>query len=134
MPKKEYYRHNLPHFQQPGQAYFMTWCLNNTVPKKALERYTQKLKILKSRLRAAGAADSGAADSDPLFKCADRTPHHFKKNANRNPHHLHDPYQKLRAEYYATRRKYIKAFNDLLDTDKNPKINLAKPANLKVIT
>ena len=26
--KKEFHRNNLPHFQQPGQAYFVTWNLN----------------------------------------------------------------------------------------------------------
>src|SRR5659263_575603 len=27
MEKKEFHRHYLPHFQQPGQAYFVTWSL-----------------------------------------------------------------------------------------------------------
>ena len=54
MEKKESYRHILPHFQQPGQAYFVTWNLQEAIPKKALVRYTQKLEMLK--LQILGAA------------------------------------------------------------------------------
>ena len=35
MEKKEYYRRELPHFQQPGQSYFVTWNLKDAVPAKA---------------------------------------------------------------------------------------------------
>lgn len=68
MEKKEYYKHNLPHFQQPGQAYFVTWSLQDTVPKKVLKRYTQQLEVLKSRIDA-GAADSPRVSlhGDPPF-------------------------------------------------------------------
>jgi len=38
MEKKEFYRHALPHFQQPGQAYFVTWSLKDALPAKALKR------------------------------------------------------------------------------------------------
>jgi len=31
MEKKEFHRHYLPHFQQPGQAYFVTWSLKDAV-------------------------------------------------------------------------------------------------------
>ena len=44
MEKKEFYRHDLPHFQQPGQAYFITWCLNDAIPAKALLSYKKKTK------------------------------------------------------------------------------------------
>lgn len=50
MTKKEHYRHLLPHFQQPGQAYFITWSLKDAIPKKTLERYTKKLEIIKPYL------------------------------------------------------------------------------------
>ncbi len=156
MQKKEYYKHNLPHFQQPGQAYFVTWSLKDSVPKKALKRYSQKLEILKSQL-GAGAADSmGAADSDPLFgKEADQNRNHpgaavsmgtadsdplFRTDADPRRHHLENhelefatPDEKLQKEYYALRKKYIKAYNDLLDAERNPKIDLSKPENLSVM-
>ncbi len=137
MPHKEHYRLNLPHYQQPGQGYFVTWCQNDAVPKHALKRYSEELKILKSQIGKAdsdplpGPADSmlpketadwnrqhpGEADSDPLGE----------RNADWNHRHP------LLKKYYATRGKYIKAFNDLLDADKNPKINLTKPKNLKEV-
>ena len=120
MPHKEEYRINLPHFQQPGQAYFITWCLKGAIPKHALKRYSDELKMLK--LQIAGEA-AGEADSDPLIKEANRNWLH--------PNWLH-PHPLLQ-KYYAVRRKYIKAFNDLLDADKNPKINLNKPENLIVV-
>jgi hypothetical protein len=124
MPHKEEYRINLPHFQQPGQAYFITWCLNEAVPKHALKRYTDELKLLKLLIEdATGEAVSkplpGKADSDPLLlKEADRN----RLHPNRlHPNRLHP----LQQKYYTVCRKYIKAFNDLLDADRNPKINLA---------
>ena len=45
MEKKESYRRHLPHFQQPGQSYFVTWCIYNAVPAKALNNYALQLKI-----------------------------------------------------------------------------------------
>jgi hypothetical protein len=35
--------------------------------------------------------------------------------------------EKLKKEYYTLRKKYIKAYDDLLDAERNPHINLAKP-------
>jgi len=37
MQKKEHYRHALPHYQQPGQAYFITWCLKSAMPRNKIE-------------------------------------------------------------------------------------------------
>lgn len=50
MEKKEAYKHLLPHFQNPGQAYFVTFCLLEAVPPKALVRYTHMLGELKARI------------------------------------------------------------------------------------
>lgn len=146
MEKKEYYKHILPHFQQPGQVYFVTWCLKDAVPPKALKRYTDKLKLLKSQIEffkgTAPAAASGAAVSDspksgaavskpPILKIADRNPHHPEEEADRNPHH--PELQKLKQEYNLLRKKYIKAFDDLLDAEKYPAVDLSKPENTKAI-
>jgi len=59
MNKKESYRHILPHFQQPGQAYFVTWNLKDAVPPKALERYTQQLESLAAKISGAAIFDRG---------------------------------------------------------------------------
>ncbi len=116
MEKKEFYKHNLPHFQQPGQAYFITWSLKDAVPKKALIQYTRKLELLKSQIAGAGAANS---DSPDLKKRGSET--------------ASPELQKLKMEYYLLRKKYIKAYDDLLDADRNPHINLSKPEHTNAI-
>jgi len=116
MEKKEFYKHNLPHFQQPGQAYFITWSLKDAVPKKALIRYTRKLELLKSQIAGAGAANSDSPD--------------FKKRGSET---ASPELQKLKMEYYLLRKKYIKAYDDLLDADRNPRINLSKPEHTNAI-
>ena len=50
MEKKEHYRHLLPHFQQPGQAYFVTWNLKGAVPAKAFSSYTKKIAELNAQI------------------------------------------------------------------------------------
>ncbi|KAF0237203.1 MAG: hypothetical protein FD181_2127 [Prolixibacteraceae bacterium] len=125
MEKKEFYKHNLPHFQQPGQAYFITWSLKDAVPKKALIRYTRKLELLKSQI-------AGAANSDsPDFKKrgSETAPPKKERGSETAPPEL----QKLKMEYYTLRKKYIKAYDDLLDADRNPHINLSKPEHTKAI-
>ena len=104
MEKKESYRHYLPHFQQPGQAYFVTWCLKDAVPAKALLSYTQKLEMLKNQINI---QKDGKSEKSVIVN--------------------------LEQEYRAVRRKYIKAYNDLLDAERNPVINLSKPENNAII-
>jgi putative transposase len=102
--KKEYYRHILPHFQQPGQAYFVTWNLKDAVPPKAFIRYTQELEMLKSQIEF-----------------------HKKQNSENSV------ISHLLQEYILTREKYLKAYNDLLDANRNPTVNLSKPANTEIL-
>lgn len=97
MSKKEHYRHMLPHYQQPGQAYFVTWCLKDAVPPKALKRYTQKLEELKNEIETA-----------------------IKQSKESQFIHL------LQQEHRTIRRKYMKAFDDLLALQTNPAINLSE--------
>ena len=120
MKKKEHYRHMLPHFQQPGQAYLITWNLKDAVPKKVLKRYTQKLENLKSQIADWNLYHPGTVDSAPLIKkCESKfTAPEIKE---------------LKKEYYSIRKKYIKAYDDLLDAERNPSINLSKPENTKII-
>ena len=104
MEKKEFYRHYLPHYQKPGQAYFITWCLKDAVPAKELHSYTLKLEMLKSHIAM----------------------HKTEKSEN-------SIIESLESEYRAIRRKYIKAYNDLLDAEQNPIINLSKPEYTEII-
>lgn len=109
MEKKESYKHALPHFQQPGQAYFVTWCLKDAVPKKALERYTTELEQL-------GDAIFNRVSSRRLEIAAPDT-----------------QIEKLRMQYYSLRKKYIKAYDDLLDAERHPAVDLSKLGNAKII-
>ncbi len=104
MEKKEFYRHYLPHFQQSGQAYFVTWCLKDAIPPKALLSYTQKLEVLNSQIEF-----------------------HKKESSEKSL------IGKLEQEYYTVRNKYIKAYDDLLDAVQNPVINLSKPVNTEIL-
>ncbi len=129
MEKKEYYKHNLPHFQQPGQAYFVTWNLKDAAPKKALLRYSKKLEILKSQIEIDRINSVGVADSDPRFITSES-----KSTAPGKKYpEFASSIENLRKEYTALRKQYLKAYNDLLDAEKNPKINLSKSGNLKVL-
>lgn len=97
MHKKEAYRHILPHFQQPGQAYFVTWNLQNAVPKKALVHYTQKLESLRNQIRLYQLQRADQAVINPI-----------------------------RFEMNLVRKKYIKAYDDLLDAARKPGIDLSE--------
>jgi len=122
MQKKEYYKHNLPHFQQPGQAYFVTWSLKDAVPKHALQHFANKLEILRSQIKT-DLADSfsGLADSDPPLEKESRFGDRETK------------IEKLKNKYNLLKKRYIKAYNDLLDVQLNPYIDLSKPENTEII-
>ena len=102
--KKESYRHNLPHFQQPGQAYFITWILKDAVPQKAFSNYTSQLQNLKNQLE--------------LFK-------QEKKDEKQ--------ISELRDQYQLVRKKYFNSYDDLLARNRTDSIDLTKADNLKVI-
>lgn len=104
MEKKEHYRHRLPHFQLPGQAYFVTWCLKDAIPAKAVIHYTQKMKELKDQIKFLEEQELNIERKD-----------------------------EIQGLYQDVRKKYLKAYNDLLDTEKDPLVNLAKPENSEVI-
>jgi len=150
--KKEFYRHLLPHFQQPGQAYFVTWSLKDAVPKKALKRYTDELDKLRLQIKSFGTAGAtGAAVSKPLIKKmsgSESAPPEMSGSESAPPEmsgsetappkmrdsEITPPeLEKLKKQYYSLRKKYIKAYDELLDSERTPKINLSKPDNLQPV-
>lgn len=150
MPHNEHYRLNLPHYQQPGQAYFVTWCLKDAVPAHALKRYAEKLKILKTQINGCGGFQSAAGKVVTLSVRQASESSNFTADWNRqdpgssdsgkadsNPLHLSSGSEsgapELKHQYYSLRKKYIKAFNDFLDVQQNPKIDLSKSASTKII-
>lgn len=104
MEKKEAYRHMLPHFQQPGQAYFVTWSLIDAIPLKALEDYTHKLKQIKSNIELA-------------------------RKIQNNEEKLAG----LQMEYTVLRRKYMKAYDDLLHLQTKFIVDLSKKENRDIV-
>lgn len=104
MEKKEFYRKNLPHFQQPGQAYFVTWCLHDAVPAKALERYSLMLKNAKSEIEIANSND---LDEKTIVE--------------------------LKIKHNNIRKQYMKALDDLLHIQKEFSTDLSKDENRLVL-
>lgn len=104
MDKKESYRHMLPHFQQPGQAYFVTWSLKDAIPPKSLDDYSNQLRTIVSNLR-------------------------ISKDNNDDENTI----AVLKMQYSTIRRKYIKAFDDLLHLQTKSVIDLSKDKNTKSV-
>ncbi len=104
MEKKEAYRHMLPHFQQPGQAYFVTWSLIDALPPKALEVYTRQLRQISLNI---GFAKKNKADEETLAK--------------------------LKMDYAVLRRKYMKAYDDLLHLQTQFIVDLSKKENTNIV-
>jgi len=125
MEKKEYYKHILPHFQQPGQAYFITWILKDAIPPHALKRYTEKLEWLKAEIervrKFTGVRKFLTSGSIAV--------------GNRDTREESNPeLEALLKEYHSLRKKYIKAYDDLLAVQECGLVNPIKPELLKVIS
>ena len=104
MGKKEFHKANLPHFQQPGQAYFVTWNLQDAIPAKALADYTEQLKQMRTRID-------------------------FAVTSN----HSRETISELQYEYNILRKKMMKAFEDWLHLETKCVVNLSKPENTQII-
>jgi len=97
MEKKEFHRANLPHYQQPGQAYFVTWNLHDAIPALALKDYSEKLSSLRNCIESA-------------VKCNQST----------------DNINALKLEFNILRKKRMKAMEDLLHLENKCSVDLAK--------
>ena len=104
MEKKEFHRRHLPHYQQPGQEYFVTWCIKDAVPSRALESYSLQLKEISTQI---DNAKSKKAD-DTIIK-------------------------ELKFEFSKIRKKYMKAFDDLLHLQTEFIVNLSKDDNTQAV-
>ncbi len=104
MEKKEFHRANLPHYQQPGQAYFVTWNLQDAIPAKALKDYTDKLKQLRNYV------DNAIKENQPKEKI-----------------------KALRFDYNILRKKMMKAFEDVLHLNSKTVVDLSKTENTTIV-
>lgn len=104
MERKEAYRRHLQHFQQPGQAYFITVSLKDAVPSDAMSDYTSKLRILRAQIQQ---AETDRSKASQLFD--------------------------LERAYYALRKKYLAAYDDLLAATDGSEVDLTQPANRQIL-
>jgi REP element-mobilizing transposase RayT len=104
MEKKEFKRHAVSHFQQPGQAYFITWSLQGAVSPEALADYTKQLSMSHSKIVYASCN-----------RLADSVIRDFKM------------------QYDQVQTKYTKAYDDLLHMQSKPVVNLANEANRAIL-
>ena len=104
MNKKEFHRANLPHFQQPGQAYFITWNLQNAIPAKALKEYSEKLTQIRVSV---DFAEKTKQSSEQI-------------NALKN-------------EYRFLRKMMLKALDDILDVGNHIDVNLSRTENTSIV-
>ena len=104
MEKKEFHRRHLPHFQQPGQEYFVTWCIKDAVPPRALESYTKQLKEVSNQI---DNAKSRKVDDKLIME--------------------------LKFEFSKIRKKYMKAFDDLLHLQTEFIVDLSKDDNTQAV-
>ncbi len=103
-PKKEYYRGNLPHYQQPGQWFSVTCPLFGAMPKGAMDKYASKLEIAKVNLKIA------------------------KANHDKN-----DEISLLEKQYFNALNNYRLAFDKTFHNSKSPKISLMTETNRPVL-
>ncbi len=104
MEKREHYRRQLPHYQQPGQEYFITKNLKDAVPPKALKRYSSELEILSDKIK------------------------HLQSDKTKA-----GVLKELKKEYALLRKKYINAYDNLLALDRSSEINLNSPDNQRIM-
>ena len=102
--KKEHYRRHLPHFHTPGQFYFVTWCLRESVPVKAVDDFSIKIRELKSIIQV-------------------------NKENKKEPEKI----ARIEKELFSIRKKYINAFNKMLDNQKHPDTNLSNKNHIQII-
>jgi REP element-mobilizing transposase RayT len=103
--KKEIYRSHLPHFHTPGRKYFVTWCLKSAVPNLAIKKYSSDLENLKKRIELLEQRNAPSETIDSARK-----------------------------EYYILRKNYISFFNKMLDSQKEPKVNLGETTHTDIIS
>jgi putative transposase len=101
---KEYYRGNLPHFQQPGQWYFITCTLAGAIPKNMQLAISENFRNASERYR----------------RLKTKTPND-------------EVLKPIRQEYYEARKKFFRAQEHILQNSSTSTINLIETNNLRVI-
>ena len=160
-PRKEHYRRKLPHFQQPGQWYFVTCILEGAMPKGAMQKYSINLEIAKNKLHSLGVGLSpgvglsksdnpqgvGLSNSKNLQGVAQYNSNKTFELGNSKSRESEFPtpiifdlgkseFRKLaqaKKDYQIALRKYRLAYDKILNNLKTPKISLLKENNKAII-
>jgi len=142
MIKKESYRGNLPHFQQPGQWYFITCSLEGAIPRGALEKYSTRLETARLRYhqflrdadRDADFPKSVNTHRDPDFpksvECG-KSPQsvNFGEKGFSPSRNSGNELAQAKKEYLIALLKYRLAFDKILNESLVPGINLSREIN-----
>lgn len=104
MNKKEFHRVNLPHYQLPGQAYFITWNLQNAIPAQALKEFSEKLSLIKVSVD-------------------------FAEKTKQSPEQINA----LKNDIRFLRKMMLIALDDILDVGNHIDVNLSKTENTSII-
>jgi REP element-mobilizing transposase RayT len=158
--RKEHYRHKLPHFQQPGQWYSVTFTLVGAMPKGAMDNYSLQLEIARNRLdellgqelsKLSGFQDRKVGDSNLAklesresdFSKSDLKNFDLGKSKSRKQEFLcsesfdlgksKSRLEKAKKDYQIALRKYSLAFDKILNTSNSPNLSLIKEMNRNVI-
>ncbi len=141
-PRKEHYRKKLPHFQQPGQWYFVTCILKGAMPKGALNKYATKLEaaknlylLLKEKASTPGDGVSGDGVSNSGISLLNdlESPTPGRPPTPQAATQQNSQLAQARKDYYTAVRKYRLAYDKILHPSQESTINLTKENNRKII-
>lgn len=133
-PKKEHYRRKLPHYQQPGQWYSVTFSLAGAMPKGAMHKYSVQLETARTRMEELRSRESefpgiGISKSDANLRLG-------KSKSQSSVWESRSPGGELaqaKKEYQIALLKYRLAYDKFLNNSTLPGINLLKDGNRKII-
>ncbi|MBN2636754.1 MAG: hypothetical protein JXR61_10825 [Prolixibacteraceae bacterium] len=132
-PKKEHYRRKLPHFQQPGQWYSVTFTLKGAMPKGAMEKYASALETARTRYLLLAQESGFPRESD--FPKSDTKKSEFPNSdiSNLRLGKSQSRMADAKKKYQTALRKYRLAYDKILNKSTLPGINLVKDETRKII-
>ena len=141
-PKKEQYRRKLPHFQQPGQWYSVTFTLKGAMPKGAMAKYASVLETARTRyqllVQEAARRESDFPKSDKKLSglgisgLGNQESRESESRESEFPN-SDTKLAEAKKEYQINLRKYRLAYDKILNKSVLPGINLCNENNRKII-
>lgn len=110
--RKEHYRRKLPHFQQPGQSYFVTFILAGAMPVGAMRKYSEVLEHAKNNLQ------------ELELKIKEKDLNLIRRSSE---------IQQAQKEYQIAQRKYRLTYDKMLHKIHSHNFSLLALGNLKTI-